>query len=307
MPRRALLLGLALLAGCRSAVPTTTGDASRSAVRSTVAGVRYGAYEWNVDDAIRRWQRGQLWRLLRAKGVNQLLLGFDDAQIAAYARPRGTQRMNAFIAAAAAHGVGCGLLLGDPGWIEPAGVPRLIAILKRMRRLHFAVLNLDLEPNEVRGIPIAKALADLIAAMRAYGAASPWPVALDLNDAYAAHAGQRCFVCRLAAVGVRRVVLMTYIADPATVARIDRPILAATPTVAFAIAQDVEPPAVVGSPNDTYWRAGLRRFRAAMTQLDARMRAAPNYTGIVVQSMQYLEAMRPTARSSRLGSRSSSP
>jgi len=252
------------------------------------------AYEWNAGDAISRWQRGTLWSLLAAKHVDDLLAGFDDAQIARYSSAAGSATFNAFVADAARHGVGVELLLGDPSWIAPSGIPSLEAILHRLRAVRFAGLNLDLEPNEVRGRPIRAVLEDLARSMRAYVAYSPWPVTLDINDFYAGGkaAGGYCVMCELRDGGLRRVDLMTYVADPPAVERIDRPIVSAYPSIRFQTAQSVEPPSVIPA-RDSYWSWGYARFYRAMRRLSVLTGAQPNAGGIVVESLQYLESMKP--------------
>ncbi len=293
MIRALALLLAAAMAGCGAPALPIVPQAAPAAVRGK-ASLAYASYEWNVDDAVGRWRAGTLWQLLAAKHVNDLLAGFDDAQIAAYSSKAGAARFNAFIAQAAAHGVRVELLLGDPSWIVANGSPSLERIFKTLAPLHFAGVHLDLEPNEVHAKPFVAVLKALVSAMRAYVAASPWPVTLDLNWFYAGGAGDRgyCLTCGLQSAGVRRIALMTYIADPKTVQHVDFPILARYPAIAFSIAQSVEPPAVV-PPHDSYWSDGFARFYAAMGDLDARFATRKNYAGIAVESMQYLETMKP--------------
>ena len=254
----------------------------------------YGTYEWNVDDAVTRWKAGTLWTLLAQKHVNDVLAGFDDAQIAKYGVKPGSSEFNAMIADGTAHGVKFELLLGDPSWIPPSGIPKLEAILKQLHALHFAGLNLDLEPNEVSGTPLKTVLDDLVTSMHAYVTASPWqPVTLDLNyyyaDATLTPKGY-CLLCKLQTAGVRSIDLMTYIQGPATVAAGVTPLLKTYPAFEFTIGQSVEPPGVLPS-SDSYWGLGFTKFYADMTVLDARLHSIKNYNGIVIQSMEYLETM----------------
>jgi len=286
------MLSVLSLAGCAAGQPATR---SLELPQSSAAQLRYGTYEWNADDAIGRWQAGTLWTLLAAKHVDDVLLGFDDAQIAKYSTPRGTAQIDAMISQGRARGVKVELLLGDPSWILPSGYRSLETILRRLQRIDFAGVNLDLEPNEVKGYPLPTVLADLVAAIRRYVAASRWPVTLDVNYIYAqAHAarnGGYCLICGLSSAGLRHVDLMTYIADPAVVVKVDGPLLARYPQMRFAIAQSVEPPSVIPI-RDSYWKDGFTRFYAEMEKLDARLQPRKNYDGIVIESMQYLETMR---------------
>jgi hypothetical protein len=234
--------------------------------------------------------------MLSAKHVDDVLAGFNDRQIATYGTSKGAAEFNAMIAQGRKHGVAFELLLGDPSWISPSGEASLEAILRRLRRLQFAGLNLDLEPNEVQGQPIRTVLAHLVTVMRAYVRASPWAVTLDVNFIYMDGRFHKthgyCLACELERVGLRRIDLMTYIGNPRAVATIDLPMLKSYPSIQFRIAQSVEPPPIL-PPYDSYWQDGFSRFYADMRELDRRMSARPNYAGIVVESLQYLESIKP--------------
>ena len=259
--------------------------------------MRYATYEWNADDVVSRWRAGTLWKFLAGLHVNDVLAGFDDAQITKYSSPRGAAEFNAFIAQAAAHRVRVELLLGDPSWIPPSGIPSLEGILRKLHAVHFAGLNLDLEPNELRGVPWNTRLKYLAASMKAYVAASPWRVTLDLNYYFVNDLAPRaayCLMCGLQAAGLKHVDLMTYVGNPKTVESFVQPVLRRYPWMAFTIGQSVEPPSVL-PPGDSYWGDGFTEFYADMNELDAKLRSQSNYDGLVIESMQYLETM-PAAR-----------
>ena len=202
--------------------------------------------------------------------------------------------MNAMIADGARHGVAFELLLGDPSWIVPSGIPSLERIFHRLRAVNFDAVNLDLEPNELSGTPIKTAVMDVVAAMKRYVAVSPWPVTLDANWIYMNDGntfnGGYCYPCGLEAAGVKRIALMVYISDPKTVYAISSPILKRYSSFTFTIGQSVEPPSVLPK-RDSYWHDGSTAFFGQMQKLDANMRARTNYAGVDVQSLQYLETM----------------
>ena len=289
-----LLLALAV-AGCgRSVVPApTVPQAPLSTRASTLA---YGTYAWNADDTIGRWKAGTLWQLANALHVNRFMLGFTYADIVKYSRPSATAAMNAMIADGKRHGATFEVLLGDPSWIPPSGIPVFESIMKRLRHNHFAGLNLDLEPNEVTNRPKRTIAVDLAASMKRYVASSPWPVTLDVNWIYmnqgTARTGGYCLPCGLAAAKLQRIALMIYISDPKTVAKIAVPQMRRYNMFTYAIAQSVEPPSVL-PPTDSYWSDGFAKFYRDMQQLDAAMRSAPNYSGLDIQSLPYLETMPP--------------
>jgi hypothetical protein len=283
--------------GCGGQLPGLQAGAAVRTVSRPLASatLRYGTYEWSVEDLVARWHAGTLWAFLSAKHVDDVLAGFDDAYIAKCSHPKGAAEMNALIADAAQHDVRVELLLGDPSWILPSGVAGLKKILRDVKAVHFAGLDLDLEPNEVEGVPTKTVMLDLVAAMRAYLKASPWPVSLDVNHIYV-DAPKRdagvCLMCDLRDAGLTRVNLMTYISNPREVVAADAPILAHYPSVTFTIAQSVEPPSVL-PPYDSYWGDGFAKFYRDMQELDGKLAARKNYGGLVIESAYYLERIKP--------------
>jgi hypothetical protein len=300
----ALAIAVLLAAGCgpgpvaglappRASMP---GAAAEAPAGGPAPALQYATYAWSVEDVVTRWHAGTLWQLLAAKHVDALLLGFDDAYIAKCSTEAGAASMNALIAQAAQHGVRVELLLGDPSWILPSGVSGLKKIIAALHRVQFSGLDLDLEPNEVSGVPIQTVFADLVAAMHAYVEASPWPVSLDVNHIYVDASELRqvpyCLMCGLQRAGLRRVNLMTYISDPHEVVAAVVPILKRYPAVTFTISQSVEPPSVL-PVYDSYWSDGFARFYRDMQTLDARLAPVKNYDGITIEWLQYLERMKP--------------
>jgi hypothetical protein len=295
----AAVLASALLttSGCMQSRAALPAQADQSALRSThLAALRYGTYAWSIEDVVRRYNAGTLWALLNAKHVNVVLAGFDDAYIRKCSSAPGAATMNAMIAKAQRHGVRVVLLLGDPSWIPPSGVSSLEEILHDLRGVKFAGLDLDLEPNELTGVPVVKAFKELVSSMHAYEGASEWPVSIDVNHIYVDDAAVKkysyCLMCGLESAGVKRVNLMTYVSDPKTVAADVGPILAEYPSVAFTISQSVEPPSVL-PVWDSYWSDGFTLFYKDMQRLDAELAPRGNYAGITIESLHYLERIKP--------------
>lgn len=291
--RMLAVLALAVLAACDSdGIASTTTRSSRIAVSSSH--VAYAVYAWNAGDVISRWKAGKLWSFAQTLHVKTFMLGFNDADIAKYSRTEGTAQMNAMIAEGKRHGITFELLLGDPGWIPPSGVPLLERIMHRLRNVRFAGLNLDLEPNEVKGMPIKTVVMDLVSAMKQYVSKSSWPVTLDANWIYMNDGnkfnGGYCYPCGLESAGVKRIALLVYISDPKTVYAVSAPILKRYPGFTFTIGQSVEPPSVLPK-QDSYWHDGFTAFSADMHRLEAKMRPRANYAGLDVESLQYLETM----------------
>lgn len=292
--RRVLaVLALGVIAACANdGAGSTAPPAPRTA--ATPPKLRYSAYAWNADDVVSRWKAGTLWSFAKRLSIDDFMLGFTDADIAKYSKKSGTDALDAMIAQGKRHGVAFDLLLGDPSWILPNGVPVLKRILQRLHRVHFSGVNLDLEPNEVRGKPIKTAIVDLVNAMKQYVAVSAWPVTLDANWIYVNDGntfnGGYCYPCGLQSAGVTRIALLVYVSNPKTVYAISSPILEHYPSFRFTIGQSVEPPGVLPK-RDSYWHDGFSAFYADMQKLDAKMRARANYAGLDVESLQYLDTM----------------
>ena len=281
-------------AGCCVSAMVAAGGNGAARPASGATSLTYAAYAWNAGDVVSRWKAGTLWSLAKTTDVDTFMLGFTDADIAKYSRKNGADEMNAMIGEGKRRGLKFELLLGDPSWIVPKGVPALERILRRLRGVRFAGANLDLEPNEVRGVPLKTAMTDLVKAMRRYVSVSPWPVTLDANWIYmnggAKFNGGYCFPCGLEAAKVERIALLVYVGNPKTVRAIAAPILERYPSLTFTVGQSVEPPSVLPE-RDSYWHDGFQKFYADMRRLDAKMRALPNYAGLDVESLQYLETM----------------
>lgn len=286
-------LALASLVACGSGGVTSTSPGGAQSA-ATFPKVTYATYAWQAGDVISRWKAGTLWSVAKALYVDDFMLGFTDADIARYSQKSGTAELNAMIADGKRRGVAFDLLLGDPTWIEPSGVPKLKRILNRLRGVRFDGVNLDLEPNQVSGMPTKTVVMDLVAAMKQYLAVSAWPVTLDANWIYMNDGnkfnGGYCFPCGLQTAGVKRIALLVYISNPKTVYDVSAPILKRYPAFTFTLGQSVEPPGVLPK-QDSYWHDGFGAFYNDMRKLDAKMRVRANYAGIDVESLQYLETM----------------
>jgi hypothetical protein len=119
---------------------------------------------------------------------------------------------------------------------------------------------------------------------------------MDVNhiyvDATAVKKYNYCLMCSLERAGLKRVNLMTYVSDPKIVAADVAPILARYPGVAFTISQSVEPQSVL-PVWDSYWGDGFVKFYKDMRQLDAALAPRANYAGITIESLYYLERIKP--------------
>ena len=299
-------LAAAVLAGALLTTGGCTGVQSRGALPAQpeqpalrsqhAAALRYGTYEWSIEDFVRRYNAGTLWALLDAKHVNVVLAGFDDAYIKKCSSAKGAAAMNAIIAKAQRHGVRVVCCSETRVGFRRRASRASRQILHDLRRVNFAGLDLDLEPNELKGVPVVMAFKELVTSMHAYVGASRWPVSIDVNHIYVDDAAVKkysyCLMCGLQSAGVKRVNLMTYVSDPKTVVADVAPILAKYPAVAFTISQSVEPPSVL-PVWDSYWSDGFAVFYKDMQRLDAALAPYGNYAGITIESLYYLERIKP--------------
>jgi hypothetical protein len=99
-------------------------------------------------------------------------------------------------------------------------------------------------------------------------------------------------MCGLRTAGVKRANLMTYVSDPKTVVADVVPILAKYPSVSFTISQSVEDTSVL-PVWDSYWSDGFATFYKDMQKLDAALAPRSNYAGITIESLYYLERIKP--------------
>jgi hypothetical protein len=249
------------------------------------------AYAWRIAPLLEG--PSTLWSDLRRERINVLFISLNAAQIKDMENDaRHRDALTTFIAAAHAHDVTIGLLLGEAHWLLPESRDALLAIVRGLSAYPFDVLHLDIEPAQLTlpGRPPASLLPELLRTFEAVGAISPWPI--DISVHYRdmrSVAPDFCFACSLAQANVRTVTLMTYITDPMKIASIVRPIIDANPHLRFRVAQSVE----ANLPShESYAVAGKAAFLRASVTLRTLL-TEPNFDGVVVQSYDDYKAMKP--------------
>ncbi len=264
-----------------------------AAAQTTAAPPGCTVYVWHSAELLARFaQPTTLLADLRRRRVKRLLLSFDAGQIEALAGPEYRHRWAGFLAYLKQQGMQVELLLGEPLWILDAHRPRLLALIRDLSDLPFAAIHLDLEPDQ---LPVhAEGREDLgpalLATVRAVKSESPLPLGLSVHPRYLdPRRPDGGWGPRLAAMGVKEVVLMIYVADPRRAAGIAGPILRALPGLQFSVAQSLEP---VLSAAESHAGLECDQLAARLTALRSLLPEA-NFKGIVLQSWKAYEGLCP--------------
>ncbi|KAG8148717.1 hypothetical protein BFF94_036235 [Burkholderia catarinensis] len=199
-----------------------------------------GTYIWSSDVLLDPARRSGEFAALRAAGIQRLYVGLTAAQLKDLVATKAALRT--LLKMARAQGMRVDLLLGDPDWLNPAHRDELIGVLRRLRDVPFAGVNLDLEVEQL-GTPVPDSrLKDWIDTTAAAAAASAWPVSLSSHYRWflAPAADRICVPCALAGLGVRDVNLMIYTRNPQRSTMLASDIAQRWPNLRFRVVQSVE-------------------------------------------------------------------
>lgn len=220
--------------------------------------------------------------------TGRVLLGLDAAQLKHLATPAGAQAWAALRDALRARGVALELLLGEPGWVRPAGREQLVAMLAPLGALPVEAINLDLERSQLPGVDTATWRRGVLDTMRAVRRVGGWRVALTTHDR---ELREPRFNADLAAAGVEELVPMIYVSDTGRAAERARRVLrAADPDQRVTVAQSVEADLPAASSVHGLGRA---RALAAWDRLGASLQDASGFAGVAVQSFEWYEESSP--------------
>jgi outer membrane protein TolC len=237
-----------------------------------------GWYAWN---GLRRFAAGpaDFWP---APGATRILLSLDRDEIAATrADGRGVAVLQALLQDAHRRGVRVELLLGEPGWALPEGRGDLLGIVRALERFAFDGIHLDLERMQLGEAQRAAWPDGLVAAVARLKAATKLPLSLSLHPRDAAVPE---LLPRLREAGLAEVTFMAYQTDLDAVAARLLPVLHAHPGLRFSVAQSIEP----ALPDaESHARASPAQQDAAWSELAARLGQAPNFSGIIIQSLEH--------------------
>ncbi|NTV11502.1 MAG: TolC family protein, partial [Zoogloea sp.] len=246
-----------------------------------------GWYAWEGGKWIARADDAP-WMEKLARRASRIMLSFDAREIAALAGPsRMAERLDRFLAAAHRKGIAVDLLLGDPGWLDPAGRAALLADLRRLSRFRFDGLNLDLERSQLPPADREHYPQWLIDTISEVAATDTWPVAVSVHYR---DMSEPALIARLHQAGLSELCLMVYVSNPQRLTQIVSPILQGHPEVRISVAQSVERELPASESH-----AG-RGARGALTVLEALARELarfPNFAGLRVQSLEAFFELKP--------------
>ncbi|WP_018868462.1 MULTISPECIES: TolC family protein [unclassified Thioalkalivibrio] len=224
-------------------------------------------YLWDSEPVI-QGSDPDFWPILDRAGVDHVWLSLDADQIARYAeRP---DALEALMGRARDRDVEVGLLLGEPTWVFPKTRQDLLDIIRKLERIGFADLHLDIEIDQLdtEAYGRERLLDYWLETVEAVAEITPWPVGL---SAHPRDFGQpdRCLVCEFEEMGVDEVALMTYVTQIDGITQRLEPVLDRDSAVTITLAQSVE--SALPARNSWFhhgWEPMTRDLRAAMDVLD---------------------------------------
>ncbi|MET0982509.1 MAG: TolC family protein [Telluria sp.] len=257
------------------------GEPAAPAAVATAVATAAAAPGWYAWDGLRRYAADPA-RFWPAPGAGRILLSLDRDEIAAArANGPGAALLRALLEEAHRRGVRVELLLGDPGWALPGGADDLAGVVRDLTRFAFDGVHLDLERMQLDEAQRAAWPDGLVAAVARLKATTPLPLSLSLHPRDAAVPG---LLRRLHEAGLVEVTFMAYLTNPDAVAARLLPVLRAHPGLRFSVAQSVEPALPDG---ESHARASRTQQDAAWKGLSVRFGTAPNFTGIIIQSLEH--------------------
>jgi outer membrane protein TolC len=238
-----------------------------------------GWYAWKGFARFEALGPAQFWSTLH--GATRILLSLDAAEIHGVLNDeRRATGLRALLDSAAGRGVQVELLLGDPHWALAAPRQRLIRLVAALAHFPFAGLHLDFERMQLDADGRKAWPAGLVDTVAELKSRSALPVAVSLHPRDAAVPG---LLQGLQEAGLSEVTFMAYITDPKRVAAMLQPVLRRHPPLRFSVAQSIEP----RLPKEHSYAHLPRGARAnAWRELAAQLRSAPNFSGIIIQSLE---------------------
>lgn len=252
--------------------------------------VKLGTYIWNADPLLKK--ADDVWRQFATRGISRALVSFTATEIDALSERTAQDRLLRFINSAKSRDIRIDLLLGEPTWILPRYRGDLLSVIRKLRSIPFAALNLDLEPNQLAEQALGKEnlLKELLATLASVKSISAWPIALSVHPRYLKErVGSVELGKRLANLDLDEITLMVYVRNPDRTAEILMPILKAYPEVKFSVAQSIEDTL---PREESHFSAGFAELQRRMRRL-AKLLPQPNFSGIIVQAWSYFDAMHP--------------
>lgn len=237
-----------------------------------------GWYAWHTLNKFEPAKANAFWAKLPK--TDRVLLSLNATQIEAVnARTSERKRLNAFLDSAKKRGIEVGLLLGDPGWVQPGESKKLIKIVESLSKFPFSSIHLDIEesqvPEEMKGA-WAPGLVSLVKELKTK---TSLPIAVSLHPR---DVNVKGLLAGLKDAGAVEVALMQYSTNQEKVANNLSGVMRSHPDLRFSLAQSIEP---ILSKEESYAKKPKKVVVSTFHNIAMKLQSEPNFAGIIVQSL----------------------
>ncbi|GAB3542525.1 TolC family protein [Noviherbaspirillum agri] len=237
-----------------------------------------GWYAWHAFNRFKPANADAFWE--KIPRTNRVLLSLNALQIEGVTTRRAERRrLNAFLSSARKRQIEVGLLLGDPGWIQPGEDKKLLRIVEQLNGFGFSGIHLDIEKSQVPDDKKALWAPGLVSLVRDLHGKTDLPIAVTLHPRDVAVEG---LLSGLKDAGAAEVALMQYSTNQDRVTDNIANVMRSHPDLRFSLAQSIEP---VLSKEESYAKRPKKTVVSAFHKIALRLQAEPNFAGIIVQSL----------------------
>lgn len=270
---------LASPAPARSATPDTPAPPLAAPVAGVAGAPPISWYAWDTFKRFNASTPRKFWSALPA--ATRILLSLKGNEVRAVLRGgKQAAQLRRFLTGAKARGISVELLLGEPNWALASERDDLIRLVRSLSGFQFAGVHLDLERMQLPEEQRAAWPSGIVATVASLRAATAVPIALSIHPRDAELKG---LLEQLQQAGLDEVTVMAYMTNPDKVAAMLAPVFQRHPRLRFSVAQSVEPIL----PHAESYASFSRDQRArAWRELAGRLRQEPNFSGIIVQSLE---------------------
>ena len=238
-----------------------------------------GWYAWDTFKRFKASTPREFWTALPP--ARRILLSLNGSELRAVLhRGKPAAQLRAFLSGAKARGIKVELLLGDPNWALSNERGDLISLVRALSGFHFAGVHLDLERMQLAEDRRAEWPDGIVATVAELHSATTVPIALSIHPRDVKLEG---LLEKLWKAGLDEVTIMAYMTNPNKVADLLMPVFKRHPHLRFSVAQSVES---ILPREESYASFSRNARERAWRELAGRLRQAPNFAGIIVQSLE---------------------